>query len=59
MGTHARLFSQTLLHESEVKRARKKEVPIDGLSQPDQNTISINILWYYFTRYGKSTMKFN
>ena len=31
----------------------------DGLSLPNQNTILINIKWYYFTRYGKNTMKFN
>ena len=23
------------------------------ISQPNQNTILINIKWYYFTRYGK------
>ena len=23
------------------------------------NTILINIIWYYFTRYGKGTIKFN
>ena len=31
----------------------------DGLTLPIQNTIIINIISYYFTRYGKSTMKFN
>ena len=36
-----------------VQRARKKEVPTDNLSLPNQNTILINIKWYYYTRYGK------
>ena len=30
----------------------------DGVSQPNQNTILIHLKWYYFTRYGKNTMKF-
>ena len=30
----------------------------DGLSQPNQNTILINIIQYYFIRNGKGTMKF-
>ena len=42
----------------EAKRARKKTSP-DGLSHPNQNTIIINKIWYYFIRNGKSTMKFN
>ena len=32
---------------------RKKEVPTAYLDIPNQNTILINIKWYYFTRYGK------
>ena len=31
----------------------------DGLSLPNQNTTIINIICYYFIRYGKSSMKFN
>ena len=30
----------------------------DGLSLPNQNTILINIIWYFFIRYGKSIRKF-
>ena len=37
----------------------KKVRSPDSLSLPNQNTILINIKWYYFTRYGKNTMKFN
>ena len=29
----------------------------DGLSHPNQNTITINIICQYFIRDGKSTMK--
>ena len=36
-----------------------KERSADCLSLPNQNTVLINIIWYYFTRYGKSTMKKN
>ena len=36
-----------------------KERNPDSLSRPIQNTILINIKWYSFTRYGKSTLKFN
>ena len=36
----------------------KKERSPDGLSLPNQNTILINIIYYYFTKYEKSTMKF-
>ena len=39
-----------------VQRARIKESP-DGLSLPNQNTILINIKWYYFKRYGKKTIQ--
>ena len=42
----------------EIQRARKESSP-DGLLLPNQNTILINTIWYYFRRYGKSTMKFN
>ena len=37
----------------------KEKISPDGLLLPIQNTIIINIIWYYFTRYEKSTMKFN
>ena len=40
-----------------VQRARIKSP--DGLSLPNQNTILINIKWYYFRTHGKNTMKFN
>ena len=40
------------------KAGTKKRSP-DGLSLPNQNTIIINIIWYYFKRYGKITIKFN
>ena len=33
--------------------AGTKERSPDSLSVPNQNTILINIKWYYFTRYGK------
>ena len=39
-------------------KAGTKERSLDGLSLPNQ-AILINIIWYYFTRYEKSTMKFN
>ena len=31
----------------------------EGLSLPNNNAILINMIWYYFIRYGKITMKFN
>ena len=31
----------------------------DVISLPNQNTISLNIIWSYFTRYGKRILKFN
>ena len=37
----------------EKSKAATKERSPDGLSLPNQNTISINIIWYYFTIYGK------
>ena len=33
--------------------AGTKDRSPDSLSLPNQNTILINIKWYYFTRYGK------
>ena len=39
------------------KAGTKKRSP-DSLSQPNQNTIIINII-YYSIRYGESTMKLN
>ena len=39
------------------KAGTNKRSP-DGLSQPNQNTILTNIIWY-FMRNEKSTMKFN
>ena len=39
-------------------KAGTKERSNDGQSLPNQNKILINIIWYYLTRYGKSTMKF-
>ena len=43
----------------ERSKADTKERSLHSLSLPNQNTILKNIIWYYFTRYGKSTMKFN
>ena len=37
----------------EKSTAGTKERSPDNLSLPKQNTILINIKWYYFTRYGK------
>ena len=37
--------------------AGTKERSPEGLSGPNQNTILINIIWYNFKRYGKSTVK--
>ena len=36
-----------------------KERSPDSVSLPNQNTILINIKWYYVKRYGNNTMKFN
>ena len=36
----------------EVTGARKKEIPTT-LPNQNQNTILINLIWHYFTRYGK------
>ena len=43
----------------ERSKAGTKERRPEVLYLPNQNTILMNIIWYYFTRYGKSTMKFN
>ena len=40
------------------KAGKKKESP-DGPSLPNQNTIRINIILYYFIRNAKHTVKFN
>ena len=42
----------------ERSKAGTKERGPDGQSLTNQNTILINIRWYYVTRYVKSTMKF-
>ena len=42
----------------DVSMERKAGKKIESLLQPNQNTILKNI-WYYFKRYGKSTMKSN
>ena len=41
----------------EKSKDRKKERSPDSLSL--QNTIFINLKWYYFKRYGKNTIQFN
>ena len=46
-----------LSYKKKVQRAQTKSP--DSLLLPNQNTILINIQCYYFTRYGKNTMKFN
>ena len=43
----------------ETRKWGTKERTPDSLSQHNQNTVIINIIRYYFTRYGNSTMKFN
>ena len=43
----------------EKSKAGMKERSSNGLSQPNQNKIWINIIWYYSTRYRRNTMKFN
>ena len=40
------------------KAGTNKRSP-DGLLQPNQKTILINIIRYYFIKNEKSTMKFN
>ena len=42
-----------------LKMGTEERNPDGYLSLPNQNTILINIISYYFTRYGKSKMKFN
>ena len=44
--------------ERSTAGTKEKRSP-DGLSLPNQYIILINIIWYYFKTYGKSTMKFN
>ena len=69
-GEHSRMGTARLNSEKETDEEGKKrgagmersktdtiEISPDGLSQPNQNTMLINIIWYYFKRYGKSTMK--
>ena len=41
------------------KAGTKEKTSPDGLNYPNQNTILMNIILYYFKRYGKNTMKFN
>ena len=41
------------------KAGTKEKRSPGGLNYPNKNTIIINIICYYFIRYGKSTMKFN
>ena len=43
----------------ERSKAGKEKRSPDGLSLPNQNTIIINIICLYFTRYEKGLMKFN
>ena len=46
--------SSTLPRASmERRKAGTKERNPNGLSLPNQNTILMNIIWYYFARYGK------
>ena len=42
---------------TERSKAGTKERRPVGLSLPNQNTISVNIISYYVTRYGRSTIK--
>ena len=42
-----------------ITKAGTKEKSPDSQSLPNQNTILINIIYYYFPRYGKSTMEFD
>ena len=37
----------------ERSKAGTKERSPDTVSPPNQNIILINLIWYYFTRYGK------
>ena len=58
MGT-ARMNEDNETDEDDKKRGKSKggtkERRPDSLSLPNQNTILINIKWYYFKRYGKNT----
>ena len=53
--TPARFFQNTAHGNSknEIRQWNRR------VSLPNQNTISINIIWYYFIRDGKIVMKFN
>ena len=44
---------------TESSKVGTKERSPDGLSLPNQNTILIYIIRYYFKWYGKSKMKYN
>ena len=41
------------------KAGTKEKISLDGINHPDQNTILINIVWYYIYKTWKNTMKFN
>ena len=43
----------------EISKAGTNERSPGGLSLPNQNTLLINIIWYYLKIYTKSTMTFN
>ena len=45
--------------KADTKERRPDRLSRPSLSVPNQNTILINIILYYFTRYGKRTLKFN
>ena len=51
MGT-ARMKYERREYGKKSTEGTKERSP-DSLSLPNQNTILINIKWYYFTRYGK------
>ena len=66
MGTARMIYDKEKDEEGEKRgvsmersKAGAKERSPDSLSQPNQNTISINIMWYYFTRDRNRTMQFN
>ena len=66
MGTAKMKYSKQTDEEGKKRivsmercKAGVKERNPDVLSLPNKNSILINIIWYYFTRYGKSTMKQN
>ena len=71
-GNVARVISQTLAQGNSKNEIRYKETDEEGKKRgvsmeisnagtkeiPTKNTLIINIILYYFKRYGKSTMKF-